>query len=102
MTVYVLSSDAQEDLQQIQAYYEQEAGARVARQVLHEITRGIERIASNPGIGHRRTDLTDERMRFWQVFAYLIVYDPEARPLGISRVLHGRRDLESMLRVGFR
>jgi plasmid stabilization system protein ParE len=55
-------------------------------------------LAATPGAGHRREDLTAEPVRFWPVFAYLIVYDASAQPLGIVRILHGYRDLELLLR----
>ncbi len=45
-----------------------------------------------------RDDLTDEPVKFWSVFSYLIVYDPATQPLGIARVLHGSQDLETMFR----
>jgi antitoxin ParD1/3/4/toxin ParE1/3/4 len=57
-------------------------------------------LASNPESGHLRQDLTPLPVKFWPVFSYLIVYDPAARPVAIVRVLHGRRDVESILRRG--
>jgi antitoxin ParD1/3/4 len=50
-----------------------------------------------PGQGHTRKDLTDLPVLFWPVGSYLIVYDPEKRPLEILRVLHGARDVETIL-----
>jgi plasmid stabilization system protein ParE len=95
---YVLSTEAETDLQQIGDHYELQAGARVARRVLQEITKGFELLADHPRIGHWRTDLTDQPMKFWQVFSYLIVYDPVTQPLGIARVLHTGRDIEALFR----
>jgi hypothetical protein len=40
--------------------------------------------------------LTDEPLKFWQVFSYLIVYDPAMQPLGIARVVHTSRDLKTL------
>ncbi len=99
MKPYVLSAEATQDLQEIRAYYVKKAGAgaRVARYVSREITAAFEFLAANPGAGHARPDLTSEPMKFWQVFSYLIVYDPAMRPLGIARVLHSSRDLKSLL-----
>ena len=57
----------------------------------------MQRLAENPGIGHVRSDLTDEDVRFWPVFKYLVIYRPETAPLEIVRVLHGRRDVERIL-----
>lgn len=98
MTGYRLSPEAQGDLNDIKSYLVQEGGARLARYVLGEIRRGLEFIAANPGAGHGRDDLTDEPVKFWPVFSYLIVYDPAMKPLGVARVLHASRDLETMFR----
>jgi toxin ParE1/3/4 len=93
---YILSPEAQQDIIDIRAFYMKEAGARVARYVLADITRGFRFLAGTPGAGHSRTELTDEPVKFWPVFSYLIVYDPATRPIGIARVLHGSRDLASL------
>jgi antitoxin ParD1/3/4/toxin ParE1/3/4 len=93
---YKLSSDAKDDLREIRAYYLENAGARVARYVLGEIADAMRFLARTPGAGHSRRDLTGEAVKFWPVFSFLIVYDPATKPIGIARVLHGRRDLETM------
>lgn len=54
-------------------------------------------VASLPDAGHTRSDLTNERVKFWPVFSYLIVYDPKARPVEIVRVFHARRDVSIIL-----
>jgi plasmid stabilization system protein ParE len=95
---YSLSSDAQQDLEDIRAYYLKHADARVARYVAREITAGFRFLAATPGAGHARTDLTDEPVKFWGVFSYLIVYDPSMRPLGIARVVHMGRNLKALFR----
>lgn len=43
-------------------------------------------LASRPGIGHRREDLTERPLKFWSVYSYLIVYDPASQPLTIVAV----------------
>ena len=55
-------------------------------------------LAGRPGAGHRRKDLTDEDVKFFPVYSYLIVYRPETTPLQIASILHGRRDLEQILK----
>lgn len=47
-------------------------------------------------MGHLREDLTDEKVKFWPVFSYLIVYDPMTRPIGIARVLHASQDVKRL------
>jgi antitoxin ParD1/3/4/toxin ParE1/3/4 len=54
-------------------------------------------LGREPGAGHVREDLTSTPVKFWPVYSYLIVYDPETRPIQIIRVLHGMRDVEEIL-----
>jgi plasmid stabilization system protein ParE len=55
-------------------------------------------LARTPGAGHGRKDLTDEAVRFFPVYSYLIVYRPEKKPLEVVSILHGRRDVERILK----
>lgn len=55
-------------------------------------------IAGTTGGGHWRRDLTDEPVKFFPVYSYLIVYRPGTKPLQIIAILHGRRDLERLLK----
>jgi plasmid stabilization system protein ParE len=55
-------------------------------------------LASRPGIGHARADLTDRPLKFWSVSSYLVVYDPASDPLTIVAVLHGARDVAQILK----
>jgi plasmid stabilization system protein ParE len=100
VTRYVLSPDAQPDLRDIREYLHREAGLAVARHVLREITNAMRFLSFMPGAGHLRQDLTEEPMKFWQVFSYLIVYDPLARPIGIARVVHASPDIAALLSRG--
>jgi toxin ParE1/3/4 len=55
-------------------------------------------LASRPGIGHAREDLTERPLKFWSVYSYLVVYDPAGDPLTIIAVLHGARDVAQILK----
>ena len=55
-------------------------------------------LASRPEIGHAREDLTDRPLKFWTVYSYLIVYDPDGAPLTIMAVLHGARNVAQILK----
>ena len=50
-----------------------------------------------PGMGHFRSDLAAEPLRFWRVRNYLVVYRSEKTPIEIVRVLHGARDAQVIL-----
>lgn len=66
--------------------------------MLNEIAAAFRLLAVHRDIGHFRKDLTSFPVKFWSVFWYLFVYDPAAAPIAIVRVLHGRRDVEAILR----
>ena len=100
MPRYVLSPESRDDLREIRDYLASQGGPRLARYVLQEITAALRLLASHPEAGHLRLDLTSLPVKFWPVFSYLIVYDPAAQPLAIVRVLHGSRDLPSILDRG--
>jgi toxin ParE1/3/4 len=55
-------------------------------------------LAQAPGAGHMRQDLTNEDVKFFPVYSYLIVYRPKTKPLHIVCILHGRRDVEQVLK----
>src|SRR5271165_6334391 len=43
-------------------------------------------------------DLTDEPVKFFPIYSYLIVYRPETKPLQVVAIVHGRRDVEELLK----
>ncbi|MCP3959871.1 MAG: type II toxin-antitoxin system RelE/ParE family toxin [bacterium] len=100
MRRYILSPEAREDLIEIAEYIAQDS-PKAARQVMKQLRSAMMRLAEMPGIGHLREDLTDEPLRFWPVFSYLIIYRPDRKPLEVVRVLHGARDVSSILARGF-
>ena len=98
MERYLHTSDAQEDLAEIKAYLVQPGGKRLAWYVLREIREALRLLGRTPQAGHRREDLTDAPLKFWTVFSYLVVYHPAKRPIEILNVIHGSRDVLSILR----
>ncbi len=97
MKRFVLTGLAERDLDQIKAFLLEEAGATITRRVLKDIRDAILFLSKEPRAGHVRKDLTSRPVRFWPVYSYLIVYDPETKPLQIIRVLHGMRDVAGIL-----
>lgn len=97
MNRFRLAPEACQDIEEILAYIAKgspNAAVRV-RQVFLDRCRLL---AEHPYIGHRRDDLTTRKdVLFWPVYFYLIIYRPDAQPLEILRVLHGRRDVASIL-----
>jgi toxin ParE1/3/4 len=95
---YVLAPRAALDLVEIWSYTKKQAGVAIADHVEATIRERVAFLAETPGAGHRRRDLTDEDVRFFPVYSFLIVYRPETRPLQIASILHGRRDVEALLK----
>ena len=65
-----------------------------------EIVDTCRRLAKHPLMGTQRRDVTSLPLRFWTVSKYsnyVIVYRPETKPLQVIAILHGRRDLKSIL-----
>ena len=58
-------------------------------------------IAESPLRGHSRPDLAARSLRFWTLTRYpnyAVVYRPEAVPLQIVAVIHGKRNLLRILK----
>jgi antitoxin ParD1/3/4/toxin ParE1/3/4 len=94
---YVLAPEAAHDLVQIWRYIKQHSSLALADRIESAIRDRIVFLAQNPAAGHWRKDLTDEAVKFFSVYSYLIVYRPDTRPLQVVSILHGRRDVEQVL-----
>ena len=92
---YQLTKSAQLDVERLTDYLLAEASDDVAEKVISKIYDALDLLATQPGMGHRREDVTDADVRFWPVFSYLIVYR-EQEPLTVVRVWGGRQDPASL------
>jgi antitoxin ParD1/3/4/toxin ParE1/3/4 len=97
MTRFVLTRPAEQDLDEIKSFLVATAGPAITRRVLKEIRGALNLLGAKPGSGHVRTDLTSRPVKFWPIYSYLVVYDPQAEPIQVIRVLHGMRDVEDIL-----
>jgi len=95
---YVLAPRAALDLAEIWNYLRENASLAIADRVETTILDRVVLLARTPSIGHRRTDLTEENVRFFPVYSYLIVYRDNSNPLQIVTIIHGRRDVEAILK----
>jgi len=96
MKRFILTPRAKQDVNDIWDYIAND-NIEAADRVLDALDNAMIRLATNPGIGHWRDELTDKRHRFLLVYSYLIVYRHATKPLQIIRVLHAARDVLSML-----
>jgi len=94
---YVLAPEAALDLVQIWRYIKKQSSVEMADHVESVIRERLVFLAANPGAGHWRRNLTEEAVKFFPVYSYLIVYRPETTPLQVVSILHGRRDVAQLL-----
>ncbi len=95
---YVLAPEAAIDLVQIWRHIKKQSSVTMADHVEAVIRDKIVFLAGSPGAGHWRKNLTDQTVKFFPVYSYLIVYRPDTQPLQVVSILHGRRDLEQILK----
>jgi plasmid stabilization system protein ParE len=99
MSRYVLTSSAVEDLRQIMAYLATEASEEIAQRIEQKLFACFEDLATNPGLGHRRSDLTERPVVFFPVYPYLVIYQRDVSPIVIHAILHGARDVKQMFEI---
>jgi antitoxin ParD1/3/4 len=97
MADFFYSPEARRDLLEIWEFIAQD-NLDEADRVEREIEQTLVKLAANPELGHFRRDLTSRPVRFWAIYSYLIIYDPQTRPLEVVRVLSGYRDLAQLLK----
>ena len=99
MSSYRFTPQALGDLLDIWSFIAQDSPTAADR-VEEAVFRACDFLAASPLAGQIRKELTPLPVRFWVVQPYshyLIVYDPQKKPLQIIRILHGARDLPSLL-----
>jgi toxin ParE1/3/4 len=98
MSGYVLTPTAQDDLIAIRHYYLEEAGHRIARQILAEFVEAFKFLSRTPAAGHKREDLAEDReVLFWPMRDYLIIYEKDTSPLRIVMIARGSRDIPAVI-----
>ncbi len=96
MSRYVLSDDCAADLDNIWEYIARDSVQQSDRWVAR-LFKAFETIALNPGLGHRREDLTQLPVLFWPVGKYLILYRVQPEYIEIVAVTQGARDIPTFL-----
>src|ERR1035438_5989035 len=95
---YIFAPEAAQDLAQIWRYIKDKASVTMADRVESVIRDKIVGLGRTSAAGHWRKDLTDEPVKFFPVYSYLIVYLPESRPLQVVAIFHGNRAVERLLK----
>ena len=98
MTRYILSEDADRDLDGIWDYIAADNDDAADRWI-GKLFDAFDAIGNTPGIGHKREDLTAYPVLFWPVGAYLVIYRTTSRPVEIVAVTQGARDIPAFLHL---
>jgi len=93
---YVLSQEADNDIEDIFEYGEIKFGAYQAIEYLIGMNNNIEAIAKNPDIGIERKEIKNELFSF-PYKSHVIFYRKMSGYIRIIRVLYGGRDLIKIL-----
>lgn len=96
MSGYVLSTDADLDLDDIWEYIARD-NIEAADHWIGKLFDAFEALAQNPKMGHPRADLTQYPVLFWPVGAYIVIYRAERRLVEIVAVTQGSRDIPAFL-----
>jgi plasmid stabilization system protein ParE len=96
MKAYRLSEAVAADLEAIWDYIAAD-DLEAADRWIDRLFAAFEQIATHPGIGHRRQDLTDTDVLFWPVQAYLVIYRAASSMVEIVAVTQGSRDVPLFL-----
>lgn len=98
---FILTPSASRDIDGILEYVLEQSGLSRALHVHQKLYDGLAKVATQPHLlGHVRGDLADEAVRVFAVFSYLIVYRPDTVPVQVVRVIHGARDVPTVLDEG--
>jgi len=89
---FQLSGPAVRDLREIHDWIAEDDPVAADR-VMLDLKEAMGRLVDVPGLGHVREDLGDATLRAWTVHRYVIIYQADAHPLTIVRVLRGYRDI---------
>ena len=96
MSGYVLSADAELDLDEIWEYIAAD-NLDAADRWVGKLFDAFEILGQTPSLGHRREDLTAYPVLFWPVGTYLIIYRADRRPIEIVAVTQGSRNIPIFL-----
>jgi toxin ParE1/3/4 len=94
-----VATEVEADLDEIWSYVATESGdPDVAERLINSITSHFSMLSKHPQLGRRRDHDLRPGLRSLSVGAYVILHRIEGRDVIILHVLHGRRDLKTLLR----
>jgi toxin ParE1/3/4 len=98
MKRYCLAPAAREDLKRISYYISVERESpQGAKRLRERFLASFRLLAQNPLIGQACPEF-GENLRIWPVGNYVVLYVPQDNGIGIVQVVHGVRDLPTVVR----
>jgi antitoxin ParD1/3/4/toxin ParE1/3/4 len=98
--LYDVSAEAQNDLFEIWRRIARDSVA-LANRIEGEFSDSFASLGRMPRQGHTRIDLTKRPVLFFPLYSFLIVYQPDVKPIRIMAVLRGRRNVKRILQERF-
>jgi plasmid stabilization system protein ParE len=96
-SLYELSAEAQNDVFEIWSRIALDSVV-LADRIEGEFHELFASLAKMPRRGHRRTDLTKRPVLFSSLYSFVVVYQPDVKPIRIMAVLRGKRDVKRVLK----
>jgi plasmid stabilization system protein ParE len=97
MALYEVTTEAQNDLFQIWRRISEDS-AGLADRIDNEFHELFASLAAMPRQGHTRKDLTKRPVLFFPLYSFMVIYQPETRPIRVMAVLRGSRDVKRILK----
>jgi plasmid stabilization system protein ParE len=90
---YILTERARTGLSAIASYLCIRFDTDVAIATVDKTEKACQKLAHNPGLGHRREDITsDDSVRFWPVGPGLLAYQPTEDGIVVLFIERGDKD----------
>ncbi|MCU0866121.1 MAG: type II toxin-antitoxin system RelE/ParE family toxin [Planctomycetes bacterium] len=98
---YRLTATAARDVESALEFVASRDGLDRAMKLHDAFSQAFLRLAGRPGLGRVRSELTGESVRWWTVFDWLVLYQPNEVGIDVLTVVHGARELRNLI-VGYR
>lgn len=97
MARYVFAPQVEGDLIAIRDFVAND-NPTAALNLMRDFRAAFRLLAQRPALGHARRDLTAEPLLFWPLRGYLIIYRVRLADIEVVAVMHGARDIPTVLR----
>jgi antitoxin ParD1/3/4 len=96
-SLYDISAEAQTDLFVIWSRIAEDS-VDLANRIDWEFHALFTSLGHMPRQGHKREDLTKRPVLFFPLYSFLVVYQPDLKPIRIMAVLRGSRNVKRILK----